>query len=437
MEASVNITNAKVWHRREILEAGISITDDRIAKLGKDSSLPRAERELDVGGRLVLPGLIDVHCHLRDFELSYKEDFSSGTASAVTGGFTTLLDMPNTKPPTTTPESIRTKIRRMKGKLFCDVGFYATPKNPEQVGSLLDSGCMAIKIYMARSLDGETYSTEEEIYKLIRETSSQGVVLSVHAEDPTMIGRLGEDLSPYLHARFHPIKAEERAIEMALSATKRAHGRLHVCHVSTLEGVRKIIRAKRDGIDVTCEATPHHTAITKDVFKRFGKMAVVEPPLRSKRHVEAVLKSISNGDVDILATDHAPHTLEEKERSYPGFPGFEIAVPVFFTLVKDGLLPLDRVVDALTTRPARRFSLYDAGIIDVGRTANLTVIDLKKEKRIDQNRFFSKAKFSPFNGMLVKAGVYATFVRGREVFLDGEIVSSTRVGKVIHGQIRR
>jgi dihydroorotase (multifunctional complex type) len=437
MEASVNITNAKVWHRGEILEAGISITDDKIAKVGKESSLPRAERELDAGGRLVLPGLIDVHCHLRDFELSYKEDFSSGTASAVAGGFTTLLDMPNTKPPTTTPESVRAKIRRMKGKLFCDVGFYATPKSPEQVGSLVDSGCVAIKIYMARSLDGETYSTEEEIYKLLRETSSQGVVLSVHAEDPMMIGRLGEDLSPYLHARFHPIKAEERAIEMALSATKRTHGRLHICHVSTLGGVRKIRRAKRDGVDVTCEATPHHTVLTKDVFERFGKMAVVEPPLRSKRHVEAILKSISNGDVDILVTDHAPHTLEEKKRAYPGFPGLEIAVPVFFTLVRDGLLPLDRVVDALTLRPARRFSLHDVGIIDVGRTANLTMIDLKREKRIDQNRFFSKAKSSPFNGMLVKAGVYATFVRGEEVFLDEEIISSTRLGKVIHGQIRR
>ncbi|MGQ9468645.1 MAG: dihydroorotase [Nitrososphaerales archaeon] len=436
MEEILNIVNAKVWLRRKIIEAGISIVGDKIAKIGKESELLKAEKVFDAGGRLVLPGLIDVHTHLRDFELSYKEDFSSGTASAVAGGFTLVLDMPNSKPPTTTPEVVKARIQKAEGKLYCDVGFYATPKSPDQVSDLINSGCIAMKIYLTRSLNGERYSTEKEIYDLIKKTSSFGIMLSVHAEDPKMIRKVGDAPAPSLHARSHPIKAEENAIDMAINATRKSNGKLNICHVSTLEGLSKIRRAKRNGIDVTCEATPHHATLTNEVFEKFGKIAIVEPPLRSKKHMEAILKGISNGDIDILATDHAPHTLEEKEKAYPGFPGLETALPVFFTLVKDGLLPLDRVVDAFTIKPAGRFSLNYAGKIDVGKIANLTIIDLRSERKIDQEKFFSKAKFSPFNGMVVKAGVYATFVRGREVFLDGDIISSTGVGKVINAKIR-
>ncbi len=435
MEGTVNIVNAKVWLRRKIIEAGISIAGDRIAKIGKESTLLRAEKVFDAEGRLVLPGFIDVHTHLRDFELSYKEDFSSGTAAAVAGGFTSVLDMPNNKPPTTTPEMVKARIQRAEGKLYCDVGFYATPKSPDQVSGLVNSGCIAMKIYMTRSLDGERYSTEKEIYDLMRETSSLGITLSVHAEDPKMIRKIRDAPSPNLHAMYHPIKAEESAIDMAINATRKSHGRLNICHVSTLGGLSKIKRAKRDGIDVTCEVTPHHAILTNRVFEEFGRIAIVEPPLRSKKHIEAMLKGISNGDVDILATDHAPHTLEEKEKAHPGFPGLEIALPVFFTLVRDGLLPLNRVVDAFTIKPAERFSLTYTGELDVGKMANLTIIDLKSERKINQDNFFSKAKFSPFNGMVVKAGVHATFVRGKEVFLNGEIISPAGVGKVVHGKI--
>lgn len=435
MEEAVNIVNAKVWLRRKIVEAGISIVGDRIAKIGKDSTLLKAERVFDAGGRLVLPGFIDVHTHLRDFELSYKEDFSSGTAAAVAGGFTLVLDMPNSKPPTTTPEVLKARIQKAEGRLYCDVGFYATPKSPDRVSDLVNSGCLAMKIYMTRSLDGERYSTEKEIYGLVKETSDLGIMLSVHAEDPKMIRKVGDAPLPDLHAKSHPVKSEESAIDMAINAARESNGRLHICHVSTLEGLSKIRRAKRNGIDVTCEVTPHHANLTNEAFEKFGKRAVVEPPLRSKKHMEAMLRGILNGDVEILATDHAPHTFEEKERSYPGFPGLEIALPVFFTLVRDGLLPLERVVDAFTTKPAERFSLNHTKEIDVGKTANFTIIDLKGERKIDQQNFFSKAKFSPFNGITVKAGVYATFVRGKEVFLNGDIVSRARVGRVIHGKI--
>lgn len=431
----INILNAKVWLKRKIIEAGISIIGDRIAKIGKESTLLKAERVFDAGGRLVLPGFVDVHAHLRDFELSYKEDFLSGTAAAVAGGFTLVLDMPNNKPPTTTPDVIKARAEKAKKNIYCDVGFYATPKSPENVRELVNSGCIAIKVFMAKSLDGEKYSTEKEIYDLIKETSSLGITLSIHAEDPKMIKRFKDAPSAHSHAKAHPIKAEENAISIAIEAAKKAHGRLNICHVSTLGGLIRIKRAKRNGVDVTCEATPHHSTLTNKVFEKFGNIAIVEPPLRSKIHTEAILKGILDGDVDILATDHAPHTLEEKEKAYPGFPGLEIALPVFFTFVRDGLLPLDRVIDAFTIKPAERFSLTHVGEIDVGRTANLTIIDLKSERKIDQNNFFSKAKFSPFNGMVTKAKVYATFIRGKEVFLNGEIVAPAGVGKVIHGKI--
>ncbi|MEM3383739.1 MAG: dihydroorotase family protein [Nitrososphaerales archaeon] len=431
MERITNIVNAKVWLKGEIIDAGISISGDKIAKIGKESNLLKAEKVFDVGGRIVLPGFIDVHTHLRDFKLSYKEDFLSGTSAAVAGGFTLVLDMPNNKPPTTNSSVIKARIEKAKKNIYCDVGFYATPKSPEHVRELISAGCIAIKIYMAKSLDGEKYSTKKEIYDLIKETSSLGIMLSIHAEDLRMIKRFNDSPSAYLHAKTHPIKAEENAISIALEAAKKAHGKINICHVSTLGGLIMIKKAKKEGVDVTCEATPHHSILTNKVFEKFGRVAIVEPPLRSKKHTEAILKGILDEDVDILATDHAPHTLEEKERAHPGFPGLETALPVFFTLVKDGLLPLDKIINAFTIKPAKRFSLTHAGEICAGKVANFTIIDLKSEGKIDQSKFFSKAKFSPFNGMVTKARVYATFIRGKEVFLNGEIVSEKGVGKVI------
>jgi len=431
MSEIINIVNANVLIKGNILDVGITIIGDKIVKIGKESTLQKAERTFNAGRRLVLPGFIDVHTHLRDFKLSYKENFSSGTAAAVAGGFTTVLDMPNSKPPTTTTEIVKERILKAKGKIFCDVGFYATPRSPDQVENLVDSGCKAMKIYMAKPIDHENYSTERDISKLIQKVSSVGIVLSVHAEDPNFIKRTEADLSPELHAWSHTIKAEESAIDIAINASQKFGGKLHICHVSTLGGLNKIRNAKEKGVDITCETAPHYITLTNKIFNRFGKKSIVEPPLRSKRHIEAIVKGISNGDVDIIATDHAPHTLEEKDQGSPGFPGLETAVPILYTLVRDGILTLSRVTDAFTTKPAERFSLLDRGKIEVGRVANLTIIDLKSEKKIDSQNFFSKCKFSPFDGKVVKASIYATFVRGKLVFLDGEVAPSIKAGMTI------
>ena len=433
MENIVNIVNVKIWFNKEILDYGITIVGNRIAKIGKESTLLKAEKTFDAGGRLLLPGFIDIHTHLRDFDFAYKEDFSSGTAAAVAGGFTTVLDMPNSKPPTMTPEILKARIKRAKARLFCDVGFYATPKRAEQVENLVDSGCIAVKIYLAKPLDFERYSTEREIYELIKNTSKADLVLSVHAENPNMIKGLEGETSAFLHAKSHPIKSEISAIDMMIRAAQRSRGKLHICHLSTFEGLNKIRRAKKMGVDVTCETTPHHATLSEKDFERLGNISIIEPPLRSKRHNEAMLKGISNGDIDILATDHSPHTLEEKDIGTPGFPGLETAIPIFFTLVKEGVLPLDKVIDTFTIKPAERFSLHNIGKIEIGKMANFTIIDLKKERKINSKNFFSKSKFSPFDGTIVKAGIYATFVRGREVFLDGEVISSEKVGRTING----
>jgi dihydroorotase len=429
----LNIIKGNVWYKNRIVKAGININDGIITKIGKESTLPKSNAQFNIKGKLIIPGLIDVHSHLRDLDLSYKEDYLSGTSAAIAGGYTTVLDMPNSKPPATTPESVKDRIKVARKKIFCDIGFYATPRIPEEVSKLKEAGCISFKIFINKSLDGEKYSSEEEIIRLLKSVKKSNLLLCVHAEDKALINYNYKGSPEKIHEKSHPPQIEGDAINKILSASKKIGGRLHVCHVSTSGGLRRISEARKSGVDVSCEATPHHACLTRNIFKKYGRKAIVEPPLRSKKHQEAILKGISNGEIDIIATDHAPHTISEKDRLLPGFPNLEITLPVFLTYVKKGLISLERVLSALTVEPAKRFSLKSIGSIDVGKKANLAVVDLNKKKKINASSFFSKAKYSPFDNITVHSQVFATFVRGVMVYLDGQIIESPGIGEVIHG----
>jgi dihydroorotase (multifunctional complex type) len=430
--SSLNIVNGKLWTGSGFVDAGISIIDDKIAKIGKEPALPKAERVINAKGKLVFPGFIDVHAHLRDADYSYKEDFRSGTSAAVAGGFATVLDMPNTSPPITDARALTRRIRSAQGKIFCDVGFYGTTNSVEIARELANAGCIAFKAYLHKTIDGVSFASDQHIEALAVAAKKFNRVICLHAEDRRYLGR-AEPKTARDHLLNHSPKAEVSAIAKAISIAKKTDAKVHVCHLSTKEGLG-LIKKARGNIDITCEAAPHHLLLTKSLLTKLGGLAVVEPPLRSKEDAVAIAKGISDGSVEIIATDHAPHSLKEKlgKNPRPGFPGFETIAGVLMTLVSKNVVPMGRVVSALTTNPARRFSL-NAGKFAQGERANLTILDPKKKWKIDSSKFYSKAKYSPFDGMEVQGRIIATIVGGKVVFENGQIISEP-AGKVVLGK---
>ena len=425
-ESTLRVINAKLWYNSSIHNLGFYVNDGRITKIAKDDDLPLAERTFNAKGMLVFPGFIDTHVHLRDSDYSYKEDFLSGTSAAVAGGFTTILDMPNTSPPITNADRFVERIAHAKKKILCNVGFYASPSTVYDVVPLRKAGCIAYKVYLQNILDGNDYSSPENLGDLMKEIKSSRGILAIHAEDPLLItrGSVGE--------HGHPRESEIRAIGMIVRLSAETHCPVHIVHVSTSEGLEIIERAKNDGLDITAEATPQHSLL--DIRSGDGNLFHSEPPLRDVSDRDAILSGLIDGSVDIIASDHAPHSLEEKIQGIkPGFPGLEITVPLMMNLASEGIVTLNRLCEAMIGKPCMRFSLKERGEIKEGYRADFVVIDKSKKMKIKADEFYSKAKYSPFDGWSVNGSVYGTFIGGLPAFLDGEIVGKPGMGSVLDG----
>lgn len=427
------IVNGRVWKDGNVLEKDIVIEDDKILNVVRRSQKVQADRIIDAEGALILPGLIDAHVHLRDSKLSYKEDFVSGTSAAVAGGFTLVLDMPNTEPPITRPERLTERMREAEKRILCDVGFYAMPLDPDNVKALAEAGCVGYKIFTHKSFENVSFFDDERIEELLTAVEKTGKVLSVHAEDPSKIGVLGEKYSALDHAKAHAAEAEASMIGRILKVSRKHFTRIRFCHVSTAEGVQALAYEKRYSVKYVVEATPAHLTLDESVLSKCDKICVVEPPIRGKADVVCLRKMFWNGAIDVVGTDHAPHTLEEKlsDRPAPGFPGLETAAPILFTLAKKGFIPLSKLVESLTSNPAKIFNLRGYGAIEEGFVANLTFIKFVPEYSIDPTKFYSKAKFSPFKGYKVEAAVARTIVRGETVYEKGAGLVGGKGGKVV------
>ncbi len=411
MQADLLVTGF-LFHKGRVLEGGIAVVDGKIWKVGKESTLPKADQTLKTR-KLVLPGLIDMHVHLRDMELSHKEDYFTGTCAAVAGGFTTVVDMPNTVPYTDTAGKLKEKMEVAKGKIVCNVGFYCGfPRDLNEVDEI-NRHALGFKVY--------TYRSEEEwdpqsIASLVE--ASRGVVC-FHCETPAKKPEpsfFDVDAISALHTE----NSELEAIKHVLSSVKKS---VHICHVSTPASV--MVCSGR----ATCEATPHHLLLSKEDARRIGVIAHVLPPLRNEP--ERLLRLLSEGRIDVIASDHAPHALEEKEQLAPGFPGLETTLPLMLTLVNDGFLSLRRLVSCLSSNPARILGLENKGEVEEGKDADLTIVDLKAEHVIDASRFYSKAKFSPFDGRKCVGKPYATIIGGEVRMENGELFVKKGCGSVV------
>ncbi|MBN1978993.1 MAG: dihydroorotase family protein [Anaerolineae bacterium] len=400
----------------------ILIAGEVIAAVGEGLSAPHNTRIVNAEDVLIFPGLIDAHVHLREPGGEHKEDFLSGTRAALAGGFTTVLAMPNTSPPLTGCEALAQTKALAKSKAVCDVGFFvgATAENAEQAAGL--EAVVGLKLYMGSSTGS----------LLVADLAGQAAhferypgVIAVHAEDEEAVVHFAK-----LGQRRPPICAA-LAVSRALALAERFQARLHVCHVSTAHELALIRDAKARGVKVTCEVTPHHLFLTAEDETRLGPLGQMNPPLRPQKDVDALWENLRTADC--IATDHAPHTLEEKRSSTPpsGVPGLETALPLLLTAVREGKLSLPEISRLMAEGPARIFGLQRKGRIAPGYDADLTLVDVGAEWAIGTRSLQTKCGWSPFQGRKVRGRAARVFLRGREVCANEEVIAEPGYGQII------
>ena len=403
----------------------IGIRHGRIAGIGNLGPAKAAET-LDAKGLHVLPGVIDSQVHFREPGLEHKEDLESGSRAAVMGGVTAVFEMPNTKPLTTDAAALADKVRRARNRMFCDFAFYvgATRDNIADIPALekLESSA-GMKIFMGASTGDLLVEDEPSLDRIIAKISRRA---AFHSEDEARL-RSRLDIRRKGDASSHP---EWRDVEAAMIATRRLvklaekHGkRVHVLHISTADEIA-FLRDHKAWASV--EVTPHHlTLVAPDCYQRLGTFAQMNPPVRDDAHRQGIWAGITDGTVDVLGSDHAPHTEEEKHHTYPdshsGMTGVQTLVPVMLDHVNAGRLTLQRFVDLTSAGPQRLFGLRNKGRIAVGYDADLTVVDLQRTETISRNWIQSRSQWTPYDGVKVKGWPVGTFVRGRRVMWAGAI----------------
>ncbi|MCS7120309.1 MAG: dihydroorotase family protein [Nitrososphaerota archaeon] len=445
MPVDLVLVNSKIFLRQGLVEAGLAIDGDKIVKIGKETNLPTASKKMNLDRHVVLPGLIDAHVHLRDQCLDYKEDFFTGTSAAANGGVTLVIDMPNNRPVTMSVESLKERMNTSSRRVIVNVAFYsAFPERIDEIECIVKEGAKGFKFFMSEKIGGVDPIDHEAVLEVFRKVAYTHVPVAVHAEDASyMVSSLQKmkregrnDLDAYL--AVHSEEAEITAIKRILKIAEISGARVHICHLTTGRGMEMVYEAKASGMKVSCEVTPHHLLLQSEFLREIGSFALTNPPLRPKSDTEVLWTALISGSIDILASDHAPHALEEKKKPSvwdvsPGFPGLETLLPLMLTKVNDGVLSLSRLVNAAAERPAEIFCIEKRGRIEEGNYADLTVVDVKKEWRIDASKFHSKAKFSPFDGWKVKGKPIKTFVNGRLIMDEGEIVAKPGEGRIIKG----
>ncbi len=403
----------------------VAIRGGRIAAIGQLGSA-KAETIAEAKGLHILPGVIDSQVHFREPGLEHKEDLETGSRAAVAGGVTTVFEMPNTKPLTTSAETLADKVRRARHRMFCDFAFFVggTRDNIADIPALERlEGSAGIKVFMGSSTGDLLVDEEAALDKIIERISRRA---SFHAEDEARLkARAG------LRRRGDPTSHPDwRDPEAALIATKRLvtlaekhRKRVHVLHVSTADEMTYL--ADRRSF-ASVEVTPHHlTLAAPECYERLGAYAQMNPPVRDARHRDAIWAALSSGVVDVLGSDHAPHARAEKDGAYPdtpsGMTGVQTLVPIMLDHVNAGRLTLMRFVDLTSHGPQRLFGLSGKGRLAVGYDADLTIVDMKRAATINNNWIESRCAWTPYDGVKVKGWPVGTYVRGRRVMWDGEI----------------
>ncbi|AZO15849.1 dihydroorotase [Mesorhizobium sp. M2A.F.Ca.ET.043.05.1.1] len=404
----------------------IGVKGGRIARIG-DLGQASAGETIDCTGLHILPGVVDSQVHFREPGLEHKEDLETGSRAAVLGGVTAVFEMPNTNPLTTSEAALANKVRRATGRMHCDFAFWVggTRDNARDVGELERlPGAAGIKVFMGSSTGDLLVEDDEGVASILRNTRRRS---AFHSEDEFRLReRLGERVEgdPSSHPVWRDEIAALRCTERLVRIARQTRARIHVLHISTAE---EIVFLEQHKDVATCEATPHHLTLTADDYAGLGTLIQMNPPVRASRHRDGVWHGVSQGIVDVLGSDHAPHTLAEKAKPYPASPsgmtGVQTLVPIMLDHVNAGRLTLQRFVDLSSHGPQRIFGMASKGRIAAGYDADFTIVDMKRRETITNAQAGSKAGWTPYDGRGVTGWPVGTILRGNRVMWEGEIAT--------------
>jgi dihydroorotase len=449
--------NAKIYSDGALREGAILITngiidsikfnpsDDDYATLVKNN---RDGNEIECEERIVIPGIVDIHSHLRDMEQSEKETFLTGTKAAAFSGITTVFDMPNTKPPAINAKQVIEWKKKAKDNIFVDVGFISgVPKNidEEEIKKIIELGVVGFKIYPLNSLNGIDWTYSENIQKLLNISSKYQIPIFIHPDWPLSEkekkkiieeGKQKGDSLLCLHDKLFSVRTELKYINFIIDNYREFinYGKkeppeypiIHFCHISSKDAYSTILNKVKSNVDykITFEVTPHHLILNNQLNLDNENIGKVLPPIRDEKHSKYLFSELKNGMIDMIGTDHAPHTLKEKTLNYTdapsGFPGFETYPLVLLDKVLNSELSLKNFVNAASEKPAKKFKLNTKGFIKEGYEADLLIIEKVPEYTINSNSFKTKAKFSPYDGLKTCVLIWKVFLRGQQINLDDE-----------------
>lgn len=418
--------------------ADLGIRDGKVAAVGV--GLGDGEEEVDARGLTVLPGLVDAHVHLREPGMTEKEGFDFGTRAAAAGGVTTVVDMPNTLPPVATAEIFAAKLDLVAPKAHVDFGLYGMlgQDNVEEIAALADLGALGLKLFMGQTTGDNPCPDDGVIFRGLRAAAAAGLIVGAHAENDKVLRLLATELrdagrtDPRAHLDSRPSFVEEEAVARFLTLGRAAKARVHVHHLSTAAGLGVVNQARLAGQEVTAEVLVAHLLLDDEAYDRLGNLVKLNPPIRPASDVAALWAGVTRGQIDILATDHAPHTAEEQRRENVweapgGFIGLETMLPLMLTQVAAGRLSLERLVAISAWRPAAIWGLADRkGHLGVGADADFNLVDLQAPGMIDAHRLHSRHPVSPYEGWATRGAVRATYLRGALVAKDGATLGDPR-----------
>ena len=426
-----------------IMSAGIAIEGGVIVAISRDDALPDSRETIDATGKYVLPGVIDPHVHFRSPGSEYKEDWASGTAAAACGGVTTVFEMPNSDPPTSTVDALQIKQQIASRDAYVDYGVYGLlgQQNLGDLPGLARHGVIGLKCFMGNNPIG--HIDDGAMLEGLEIAASLGLRVTVHAENATIIERKTGRLrasgrrDPLAHLESRPAVCAVDAVERAVAFAEAAGAQVHIAHEGCKDALPIIRAAKHRGVAVTAETCPHYLLLTAEDMHRVGPVLRVNPPVRAAGHAEPLWSGLADGVIDMLATDHAPHAIPEKTADdiwdcVSGFGGLETAIPLLLTEVNRGRITLEQYVTWSSLAPARVWGLYPRkGVLDVGSDADIVIVDLAQEATIRADRFQSKSKITPFEGFRTKGQPVCTIVRGRVVMRDGALEGRPGWGRLV------
>jgi len=437
MSVDLKVINGQVVSPDRTDRIGIAIDGGRFVALGREGDLPEARQTIDAKGLHVLPGLIDGHVHFRDPGYTYKEDFGTGSLAAISGGVTTVIDMPNTNPPTQDEATIAQKIEIASAKAYCDFGLVGVimGTNVDKVFEMAKAGIVGYKCFLGETVGNLPSPDDGQFVDALTQIRQTGMRIGIHAENRQITAHMVQKLKaegrtdPLAHRDSRPSYSENEAIARCIVYAKATGAKVHIYHLASGEGVELIRKGREMGVDITAETGPHYLLIdSTEWMPKLGSLLKMNPPVRDRRHAELLWDGLLHGGVDCIATDHSPHPPHEKLKdniweAIAGWPGVETAPALMFTQVNAGRLTLNKLVQLYCENPARVWNMWPTkGTIRIGSDADLTLVDMTRKDVIRAERLHSKSKITPFEGWQTVGKAVYTIVRGSVQMKDGEPV---------------